>query len=70
MARGVAAWRQIVGGYGYWVHARTFESIETMLTEVDPAGTLPTVPVTAGWNLLGVLDIFQNDEGDPPGRQT
>ena len=47
---------------------RTFESIETMLTEVDPAGTLPTVPVTAGWNLLGVLDIFQNPEDDPPGE--
>ncbi len=58
---------EIAGGYGYWVHARTFESIETMLSEVDPAGTLPTVPVTAGWNLLGVLDIFQNDEGVPPG---
>ena len=58
---------EITGGYGYWVHARTFESIETMLAEVDPAGTLPTVPVTAGWNLLGVLDIFQNDEGVPPG---
>ena len=55
------------GGYGYWVHARTFESIETMLSEVDPAGTLPTVSVTAGWNLLGVLDIFQNDAGNPPG---
>ncbi len=60
----------IVGGYGYWVHARTFESVETMLSEVDPAGTLPTVPVTAGWNLLGVLDIFQNDTGDPPGEMT
>ena len=59
---------EVVGGYGYWVHARTFESIETMLSEVDPAGTLPTVPVTAGWNLLGVLDIFQNDEGDAPGE--
>ena len=58
---------EITGGYGYWVHARTFESIETMLSEVDPAGTLPTVPVTAGWNLLGVLDIFQNGTGDPPG---
>ena len=58
---------EIDGGYGYWVHARTFESIETMLSEVDPAGTLPTVPVTAGWNLLGVLDIFQNDEGEAPG---
>ncbi len=61
---------EIVGGYGYWVHARTFESIETMLSEVDPAGILPTVPVTAGWNLLGVLDIFQNDAGDPPGEES
>ena len=58
---------EIEGGYGYWVHARTFESVETMLSEVDPAGTLPTVPVTAGWNLLGVLDIFQNETGNPPG---
>ncbi len=57
----------IEGGFGYWVHARTFESIETMLSEADPAGTLPTVPVTAGWNLLGVLDIFQNAEGEAPG---
>ena len=59
---------EITGGYGYWMHARTFESIETMLAEVDQAATLPTVPVTAGWNLLGVLDIFQNAEGDPPGQ--
>ena len=58
---------EIEGGYGYWVHTRTFESISTMLSEADPAATLPTVPVTAGWNLLGVLDIFQNDAGDPPG---
>ena len=60
---------EIEGGYGYWVHARTFESVETMLSEVDPAGTLPTVPVTAGWNLLGVLDIFQNATGNPPGEK-
>ncbi|MYB76753.1 MAG: hypothetical protein F4X83_06585, partial [Chloroflexi bacterium] len=65
---------EIIGGYGYWVHARTFESISTMLSEVDPAGVLPTVPVTAGWNLLGVLDIFQNaaapiDKAEPPGEK-
>ena len=58
---------EIEGGYGYWVHARTFETIETMLSEADPASTLPTVPVTAGWNLLGVLDIHQSKAGDPPG---
>ena len=57
----------IEGGYGYWVHARTFSTVETMLAEVDPAETLPTVPVTAGWNLLGVLDIFQNKAGVAPG---
>ena len=60
---------EIVGGYGYWVHARTFSTIETLLSEVDPAGVLPTVPVTAGWNLLGVLDIFQNPEDSPPGEK-
>ena len=58
---------EIEGGYGYWVHARTFETIETMLSETDPASTLPTVPVTQGWNLLGVLDVYQNADGDAPG---
>ena len=57
----------IQGGYGYWVLARTFSTIETMLSQVDPAGTLPTVPVTNGWNLLGVLDIYQNAAGKAPG---
>ncbi len=61
---------EITGGYGYWVHARTFETIETMLAETDPASTLPTVPVTQGWNLLGVLDVHQNDQGEAPGETT
>ena len=39
---------EIKGGYGYWVHARTFETIETMLTETDPASVLPTVAGDAG----------------------
>ena len=59
---------EITGGYGYWIHARTFETIETMLAETDPASTLPTVSVTQGWNLLGVLDVYQNDDGDAPGE--
>ena len=59
---------EIEGGYGYWIHARTFETIETMLAETDPASTLPTVSVTQGWNLLGVLDVYQNDDGDAPGE--
>ena len=61
---------EITGGFGYWIHARTFEDIETMLSETDPATTLPTVPVTAGWNLLGVLDVHQNDQGMAPGIHT
>ena len=59
---------EITGGYGYWIHARTFETIETMLSETDPASTLPTVPVAQGWNLLGVLDVYQNDTGEAPGE--
>ena len=58
---------EITGGYGYWVHARTFETVETMLAEADPASVLPTVAVTQGWNLLGVLDVYQNDAGEAPG---
>ena len=61
---------EITGGYGYWIHARTFETIETMLAETDPASTLPTVAVTQGWNLLGVLDVYQNDDGEAPGLHT
>ncbi len=61
---------EITGGYGYWIHARTFETIETMLAETDPASTLPTVSVTQGWNLLGVLDVHQNDQGQAPGETT
>lgn len=61
---------QITGGFGYWVHARTFETIETMLAETDPATTLPTVEVTQGWNLLGVLDVHQNAQGEAPGEVT
>ena len=59
----------IEAGYGYWVHAQTFETISTLLTEIDPASTPPTVPVTRGWNLLGVIDIAQRSAGSPPGGE-
>ncbi len=59
----------ITAGYGYWVNARTFETISTLLTEIDPASTPPTVPVTAGWNLLGVIDIDQQAAGEAPGTE-
>ena len=57
----------IEAGYGYWVHAQTFETISTLLTEIDPASVPPTVPVTRGWNLLGVIDVDQRAVGSPPG---
>ena len=54
------------GGYGYWIQTDGFESIETLIPEVDPASTLPTVPVGAGWNLLGVIDVRQAAAGKSP----
>ena len=57
----------IEAGYGYWVHAQTFETVETLLTEIDPASVPPTVPVARGWNLLGVIDVDQRADGDAPG---
>ena len=58
---------EIESGYGYWVHAQTFETVSTLLTEIDPASVPPTVPVARGWNLLGVIDVDQRPAGGPPG---
>ena len=58
---------EIAAGYGYWVHAQTFETISTLLTEIDPASVPPTVPVARGWNLLGVIDVDQRPAGQAPG---
>ncbi len=67
---GTSSWQgsltSMAGGYGYWVQTDGFESIETLIPEVDPASTLPTVPVAAGWNLLGVIDVRQAKAGDSP----
>ena len=56
----------IVGGYGYWVQTTAFEAIATLIPETDTSSVLPTAKVIAGWNLLGVVDVQQNDSGDPP----
>ena len=56
----------IVGGYGYWVQTTAFESISALIPETDTSSVLPTARVIAGWNLLGVVDVQQNDAGDPP----
>ena len=57
---------EIVGGYGYWVQTTVFEAISAVIPSADPTNVLPSVPVIAGWNLLGVVDIAQGDAGDAP----
>ncbi len=57
---------EIVGGYGYWVQTTAFESISTQIPETDTSSVLPTARVIEGWNLLGVVDVLQDDPGEPP----
>ena len=54
----------IVGGYGYWVRTTAVETIEAVIPPTLPTSNLPTVPVIAGWNLLGVVDAAQADVGE------
>ena len=56
----------IVGGYGYWVQTTVFEAISATIPSADPTDVLPTVPVIAGWNLLGIVDISQGTAGSQP----
>ena len=51
---------QIVGGYGYWVQTTAAETITTVIPPTLPNQVLPTVPITSGWNLVGVIDAAQN----------
>ena len=53
----------MVGGYGYWVRTTVVETIETVIPPVLPTSVLPTVPIVAGWNLVGVVDAEQHDVG-------
>ncbi len=57
---------EIVGGYGYWISTSAFETLATLITDTDTSSVLPTAAVTAGWNLLGVVDVEQAKAGDPP----
>ena len=57
---------EIVGGYGYWVQTTVFEAISAVIPSADPTDVLPSVPVIAGWNLLGVVDIAQGAAGTKP----
>jgi hypothetical protein len=54
---------EIVAGNGYWIQTGSFESISTLIPERDPASALPTIPVIAGWNLIGVTDLAQRAAG-------
>ena len=54
---------QIVGGYGYWVQTTAAETITTVIPPTLPNQVLPTVPITSGWNLVGVIDAAQNAVG-------
>ncbi len=65
--RSEGEWRgtleQIVGGYGYWVQTTAAETITTVIPPTLPNQVLPTVPITSGWNLVGVIDPEQKKVG-------
>ncbi len=56
----------IVGGYGYWIQTTAFEKVSARIPETDTSSVLPTARVTAGWNLLGVVDVEQASAGKNP----
>ena len=57
---------EIGGGWGYWIQSTAFETISALIPDVDTSSNLPTIPVTQGWNLLGVMDIQQGGAGNAP----
>ena len=54
---------QMVGGYGYWVQTTAAETITAVIPPTLPNQVLPTVPITSGWNLVGVIDAAQRAVG-------
>ncbi|MDE2884998.1 MAG: hypothetical protein OXO53_07870 [Chloroflexota bacterium] len=60
----------IQGGYGYWVRTTVVETIETVIPPVLPTSVLPTVPIVAGWNLIGVVDPEQHDTDTADARHS
>jgi hypothetical protein len=48
---------EVRSGHGYWVQTGAFTALKTMIPERDPSQVLPTFPVVAGWNLVGVVDL-------------
>ena len=60
---------QIVGGYGYWVQTTAAETITAVIPPTLPNQVLPTVPITSGWNLVGVIDAAQSTVGADDAKQ-
>lgn len=58
---------EVAAGYGYWMFSIAHETIAVDIPEQERRETLPTVPVGHGWNLLGVMDLSRNPQGEPPG---
>ncbi len=54
-------------GFGYWLFTTTYATLSPLIPEHEQSTTPPTAPVRHGWNLLGVIDIFQNPADTPPG---
>ncbi len=54
-------------GFGYWLFTTTYATLAPLIPEHEQSTTPPTAPVRHGWNLLGVIDIFENPAGTPPG---
>ena len=58
---------QFEAGFGYWLFATTYATLNPLIPEPEQTDTPPSALVKYGWNLLGVIDIFQNPAGTPPG---
>ena len=58
---------QFEAGFGYWLFATTYTALNPVIPDPEQTSTPPSVQVEHGWNLLGVIDLFQNAAGTPPG---
>ena len=59
--------KRFEAGFGYWLLATTYATLSPLIPEHERTDTPLTAPVRHGWNLLGVMDIFQSPAGTPPG---
>ncbi len=59
--------KRFEAGFGYWLFTTTYATLNPVIPEHERTDPPPTTPVRHGWNLLGVMDVFQNPAGTPPG---